>query len=307
LAKPEARPSFALKASLRLLACSELMAAPVSRSFLAGLNPLVPLRLLSGRRELLWQFTKRNFEARHKGSLLGMAWSVLNPLLMLGLYFVVFGMIFPGDFGGIANARKADFALALLTGLTIFHFLSEVINQSPTLIVANPNLVKKVVFPVEIIPAANLGACLVNFAVCLLLVVVGQAIWGRLGAGSNLLWLPVLVTPVVLLGFGLAWFFAGVGVFLRDVAQTTQFLSLVLMYVSAVFFPVARIQEYPLLWEVLKFNPVLQAIRLCRETLLWHHPVDLLLLGWLYAAGVAVFAAGYACFAWLRPSFADVL
>lgn len=283
------------------------MSAPVSRSFLAGLNPLAPLRQLGSRRELLWQFTKRNFEARHKGSLLGMVWSVLNPLLMLGLYFVVFGMIFSGDFGGIPNAHRADFALALLTGLTIFHFLSEVINQSPALIVANPNLVKKVVFPVEIIPAANLGACLVNFAVCLLLVIVGQIGWGTLGASLHLLWLPALIAPVVLLGFGLSWLLAAVGVFLRDVAQTTQFLSLVLMYVSAVFFPVSRIQDYPLLWSVLKLNPVLQAIRLCRETLLWHYPVDLPLLGWLYVAGAIVFVTGYACFAWLRPSFADVL
>ncbi|MEN9663020.1 MAG: hypothetical protein RL324_1969 [Verrucomicrobiota bacterium] len=283
------------------------MAVTASRLFLAGLHPVAPLRQLTARRELLWQFTKRNFEQKHKGSYLGIGWAVLNPLLMLGLYFIVFGKIFGGHFGGIPEEGPFDFALALLIGLTIFHFLSEAINQSPALIVANPNLVKKVVFPVEIIPVANLGAALVNFAVCLALVVVGQAFWGKLGLGIGMLWLPVLVTPVILMGFGLGWLLAGLGVFLRDIAQTTQFLSLVLMYISAVFFPVERIKQIPLMWDFLKFNPVLQSIRLCRETLLWHHAIDLTLLGWLYVAGLLIFVAGHACFAALRPSFADVL
>lgn len=283
------------------------MAVTASRLFLAGLNPVAPLRQLAARRELLWQFTKRNFEQRHKGSYLGIGWAVLNPLLMLGLYFVVFGKIFGGHFGGIPNERPADFALALLVGLTIFHFLAEVIGQSPALIVANPNLVKKVVFPVEIIPVANLGACLVNFAICLSLVIGGQALWGTLGLGLGILWLPVLIVPIVLMGFGLGWMLAAMGVFLRDIAQTTQFISLVMMYVSAVFFPVERIRQVPLLWDVLKFNPVLQSIRVCRETLLWHYPVDLTLLGSLYVAALLIFVAGHACFALLRPSFSDVL
>jgi lipopolysaccharide transport system permease protein len=296
-----------LKVPARLLACTITMAVTASRLFLAGLNPLAPLRQLTARRELLWQFTKRNFEQRHKGSYLGLSWAILNPLLLLGLYFLVFGYILNGRFRAAEGETHADFALALLVGLTIFHFLSEVINQSPTLIVANPNLVKKVVFPVEIIPVANLGASLANLLVCFALIFIGQAFFGSHGLGTDALWFPVLILPVILLGLGLGWLLAAVGVFLRDVTQTTQFASLVLMYVSAVFIPARLIQEVAALWSVLRFNPILQVIELTRGTLLWHQPMDFVSLGCLYAAGLAVFLLGHACFVTLRPTFADVL
>lgn len=279
------------------------MAVTAPRLFLAGLNPVAPLRQLAARRELLWQFTKRNFEQRHKGSYLGIAWAVLNPLLMLGLYYIVFGKII----SKVSAAESADFALNLLVGLTIFHFLAEVIGQSPTLIVANPNLVKKVVFPVEILPVANLGASLVNFGVSLTLVVIGQALFGSQGLNLTILWLPLLLVPIILLGAGVGWLLSAAGVFLRDITQTTQFASMVLMYVSAVFFSVQSIQHYPALWSVLKLNPVLQSIRLCRETILQHHDLNLPLLGWLYLASLLAFVFGHACFAALRPSFSDVL
>lgn len=283
------------------------MPVSASRAFLDGLNPAAPFRQLAARRELLWQFTVRYFQQRHKGSFLGLAWAFLNPLLLLGLYFLVFGYILNGRFQAVAGETHADFALALLVGLTVFHFVSEIINQSPTLIVSNPNLVKKVVFPVELIPVANLGAAAANLAVNFGLILAGQAVFGSLGLGAGALWLPVLLGPVILLGLGLGWMLAALGVFLRDISQTTQFASLVLMYVSAVFIPSRMIQEIPALWAVLRLNPLLQAIELTRGALLWHHPPDLALVGWLYAGSVAVFLVGHACFVALRPSFADVL
>jgi lipopolysaccharide transport system permease protein len=280
------------------------MAVTASRLFLAGLNPVAPLRQLTARRELLWQFTKRHFEQRHKGSYLGGVWALLNPLLMLGLYYVVFGKII----SKVPAKESADFALNLLVGLTVFHFLAEVIGQSPTLIVANPNLVKKVVFPVEILPIANLGASLVNFGVSLTLVVIGQALFGSQGLSVTILWLPVLLIPIILMGAGAAWFLAAAGVFFRDISQTTQFASMVLMYVSAVFFSVQSIQQGPgWIWEILRLNPVLEAIRLCRESMLLHQDMNLPVLGWLYLASLLAFVFGHGCFTALRPSFSDVL
>ncbi len=282
------------------------MSARVSPGFLAHLNPVAPVRQLFQQRELLWQFTLRNFGLKHKGSYFGVGWAVLNPLLMLGLYFVVFGKIFSGHFGVLPDETPVDFALALLVGLTVFHFLAEIIGQSPAVIVGNPNLVKKVVFPLEVLPLANLGACFFNFVISLSLVVLGQVIFGR-GLPASAAWLPVIILPIVLLAAGLAWFLAALGVFFRDISQLTQFATILLMYVSAVFFSSSRIREHPQLWAVLRFNPVLHAIELLRDALLWNHPVNPVHLGWLYLGSGAVCLVGYACFASLRSTFADVL
>ena len=282
------------------------MSARASHGFLAHLNPIALSRELVRRREILWQFTVRNFHLKHKGAALGVAWAVLNPLLLLGLYFVVFGWIFKGHFGVVPDETLVDYALALLLGLTVFHFLAEVIAQSPGVITSNPNLVKKVVFPLEILPVANLGACFFNFGISLGLVLLGKLIFGH-GLPLGILWVPVIILPVVLLGLGVAWLLAAVGVFFRDISQITQFATLLLMYTSAVFFSSQRIREIPELWAFLRFNPLIHAIELLRAALLWHQPVNLLHLGYLYGIGLVACLVGYACFAALRPSFSDVL
>jgi ABC-type polysaccharide/polyol phosphate export permease len=119
--------------------------------------------------------------------------------------------------------------------------------------------------------------------------------------------IPVIILPITLLGAGIGWFLAALGVFFRDISQVTQFSSLVLMYVSAVFFPSSRIRAYPALWAVLRFNPVLHSIELLRDVMLWHQPVNYVQLGWLYLTGLVACVLGYACFATLRSSFSDVL
>lgn len=282
------------------------MPTRASSGFFAHLNPFALGRQLVAQHELLWQFTLRNFGLKHKGSHFGVGWAVLNPLLLLGLYFVVFGKILPGHFGAMPDETPVDVALALLVGLTVFHFLAEIIGQSPALIVGNVNLVKKVVFPLEVLPLANLGACFFNFLISLGLVLLGQIMFGR-GLFVSALWTFALIPPVVFLGAGLAWGLAALGVFFRDITQFSQFLTLVLMYVSAVFFPSTRIQQIPRLWAVLRFNPVLQLIEMLRDCLLWDRPLHLDHLAWLYVGSAAICLVGYACFAALRSSFSDVL
>ena len=272
--------------------------------FLAHLNPAALLRDLVRNRELLWQFTLRNFHVRHKGSYLGLVWAVLNPLLLLGLYFTVFGLFFKVRFSGGPNETRIDVALALLLGLTVFHFLSEIIAQAPGIVVGQANLVKKVVFPLEVLPAAATGACFFNFLISLGLVFAGQMFFGR-GADPSMLWLPVIILPVLLLGAGLGWLLAALGVFFRDLVQVTQFISMLLMYASAVFYPRSSIT--PEVWTVLRFNPIIHAIELLRNTVIWHVPVNFWHLGYLYFCGVAVCLIGYASFATLRSSFADVI
>lgn len=254
-------------------------------------------------RRLIWQFTLRNVELRHKGSHLGLIWSLLNPLLLLALYVFVFGYIFDGSFGRPGETR-IEYALAVFLGLSLFHFLSEVIGQSPMLITSNPNFVKKVVFPLQVLPTAAVGASFVHLMISLLLILVGVA-WIGPGLGPSVFLLPLVLLPLVLLALGLAWGIAALGVFLRDVGQLTQFLSMGLLFASAVFYPISDIPEAG--WQVLRFNPLLLSIELSRDAVLWQQPLNLRHLGYLYVVSILGAYLGYAVFRRLKPAFADVL
>lgn len=255
-------------------------------------------------RALLWQFTLRNVELRHKGSHLGLVWSFLNPLLMMGLYVVVFGFIFDGKFGTLPNETRVDYALGIFFGLTLFQFIAEVMGIAPLIIVSNPNFVKKVVFPLEILPAANVGAALFHLLVGLALALLGLLIFGR-DVHLELLWLPIIVAPLVLLCLGIAWLLSALGVFLRDIGQMMQFLTMALMYSSAVFFPVSKI--IPSIWIFLRFNPILLAIDLARDSALWAQPINYWHLAYLYLAGFTCCWVGHLAFKKMKPAFADVL
>ncbi len=255
-------------------------------------------------RELLWQFTLRNVELRHKGSHLGLIWSVLNPLLMLGLYVFVFYYIFGGKFGVLPNETKVDFALGVFFGLTLFQFFAEVLGISPTLIVGNPNFVKKVVFPLEILPAATVGGAVFHLGISLMLAVLGAIFLGH-GIDWGILWLPVIVAPLVLVALGTAWLFSALGVFFRDLGQIMQFLTMALMYASAVFFSASKIP--PQIWVYLRFNPVMLAIELSRDAALWQRPINYHHLAYLYAAGLLACILGHLAFRKMKPAFADVL
>jgi len=259
---------------------------------------------LWAHRELLWQFTLRNVELRHKGSHLGLIWSFLNPVMMLGLYVLVFGYIFGGSFGILPGETRVDYALGIFLGLTLFHFVSEVLGISPGIIVGNPNFVKKVVFPLEVLPAAQVGGAVFHMLISLGLVLLSMLVFGS-GFSPGILWLPVVILPLVLLALGVAWLVSGLGVFLRDIGQVMQFLTMALMFASAVFYSAHKIPAAA--WAFMRFNPVLLAIELARDGALWSRPLNYHHLGYLYGVGFAACHLGHLAFRRMKPAFADVL
>ncbi|MBA3849084.1 MAG: sugar ABC transporter permease [Opitutus sp.] len=278
---------------------------PVSWSLRNMVRRLAPFAFdLWQHRGLLWQFTQRQIELRHKGSHLGLFWALLQPLLMLALYLLVFGYILEGKFGAKPDETRADFGLGIFFGLVLFHVFAEVLTVSSTVIVSQPNFVKKVVFPLEVLPAANVGAAFFHLAIGLGLALAGVALFGP-GLGLTSLWLPVILLPVLLLLLGLGWLLAALGVFLRDLNPLTQFLSLVLMFSSAVFYSAQKIP--PDAWVYMRFNPVLLAIQAVRDAALWQRPLHPGHLLYLWAAGLAACYVGHAVFRRLKPAFADVL
>ena len=255
-------------------------------------------------RELIWSFTVRNVELQHKGSHLGFIWAILNPLLLLGLYVFVFGYVFGGTFDVISNETRLDYGLGVFVGLTVFHFISEIIGVSPLIIVGNPNFVKKVVFPLEILPVATVGAAASHALITLALALSMVALFGP-GISASWLWLPAVLFPLILLGLGAAWFLSAIGAFFRDLGQLTQFISMALLFSSAVFYPTSKIPEP--VWTFLKFNPIIHAIELSRTVAVWQLAPSSQSLIYLNCWGLGMFLFGFFTFRGLRNAFADVL
>lgn len=269
-----------------------------------------PMQMVAGlwhRRELIGQFTRRNIELRHRGSRLGAIWALINPLSMLALYYILFGVLYGTRFNVLEGETGFDVLLAMFLGLSLFHAFSETLSWAPTLITSNPNFVKKVVFPLEVLPVAQIGAATFHLAVSITLVLVGS-VFGTARITWDVLWLPVLVLPLMMLSLGIAWLLAAAGVFLRDIGQLSAFAVTVLLFASAIMFPAALIAKQSTeLWTVLRLNPLLQIVDLARNVVLWHQPMPLHKLGYIYACAAVVFTGGAVFFALLRRSFAEAI
>jgi lipopolysaccharide transport system permease protein len=262
------------------------------------------LKLFTEHRYLLWQFTKRQIEQRHKGSFLGILWTVIQPLCMMAIYTVVFGLIFKGSYQGADNQSTLDYALGIFLSLTIYQMLADVINVAPSTVLNQPNLVKKVVFPLEILPVSQLAVALYQFAVSLILTLIGVLTIGQ-GLSLHSLLFVVALLPLIPLALGIALLFSSLGVFLRDLQQLASPLSMVLMYASAVFYSAQMVPDT--LWTFVKYNPLLHIVEQARATLLWHQPLDWTWLGYSFGFGILVFLLGLFSFKKLKPAFADVI
>lgn len=257
--------------------------------------------------QLWWQFTRREVEARHKGSYLGILWMLLTPLLEFAIYTTVFGVIFGGRYGVVEQESHATYALGVFLSLTLFRLLAETIGSAPGIILGQPNLVKKVVFPVELLPLCTVGGILFRVGISLLLFLAGFLVFGP-GLHLNNLWLPLVLLPLVLLAVGIAWLLSALGVFLRDISQVTGAAALVLLYSSAVFYSADMIAtRSQFAWSILRFNPLLHIIEDARRVLLWQTAPAATSLAYAWITGFSVLLFGYITFRKLRPAFADVI
>lgn len=263
------------------------------------------LKSLLRNRQLIVQMTKREVVGRYKGSVVGLAWSFFNPIFMLAVYTFVFSMIFKSRWGGIgADESKTQFALILFVGMIVLNLFSEVINRSPGLILSNVNYVKKVVFPIEILPFISMGAALfhalISFGVLLFAFVVfnGHLNW-------TVIYIPLIFLPLIILSLGLSWMLASLGVFIRDVGQTVGLLMTLLMFLSPVFYPISAV---PLrLQKFIIANPLTFIIEQAREVIIWGHSPNWIGLMFYMLTATFVIWVGYAWFQKTRMGFADVL
>jgi len=234
---------------------------------------------------------------------MGIAWSLLHPLLMLSVYTFVFSYIFESRWG-LADESRVDFAIILFVGMIVYGFFAECITRAPSVILHNPNYVKKVIFPLEILPwilvlAAGFHALVSVIA----LLLVQWLLKGTLPATALLL--PILLLPFVLLIAGLALILASLGTFVRDIGQVIGVLTTILLFLSPVFYPVSRLPEPFQVWMTL--NPLSFMIEEGRKVLVFGLLPDV--MGWLLYSGMALFILwlGHWWFQFTRDGFADVL
>jgi lipopolysaccharide transport system permease protein len=236
---------------------------------------------------------------------MGLAWSFFNPVLMLIVYTFVFSVIFKSRWGGAgADDSKTQFALLLFVGMLVMGFLSDVLNRAPGLITGNVNYVKKVVFPLEVLPVMAVCSALFHSLISLG-VLFGAFVLFNGTLQWTLVFIPLVLLPLVFLASGLAWVLASLGVFLRDIGQFVGIVTTGLMFLSPVFYPISAVPEQ--FRPYIMANPLTFIIEQAREVLIWGHSPYWLGLGLYTLVSLAVAWAGYAWFQKTRKGFADVL
>lgn len=262
------------------------------------------LRSLREHRSLLWRLTQREVIGRYRGSILGWSWSLLNPLLMLGVYTFVFSTVFKARWPDLQQAGPLGFAINLFAGLIVFGLFSECVSRAPTLILSQPSYVTKVVFPLEVLSGVAVGAA--TFHACTSLVVLAG--FELIATGTmpvTALWLPLVWMPLILGCLALCWLLSALGVFLRDLPQLVSVSLSMLMFLSAVFYPISALPER---WQpLLLANPLVIIIEQTRQVLVRGQQPSARYL--LIGMPVALFCCElcFRLFQKARRGFADVI
>ena len=269
------------------------------------LNPFSSLLGIWGYRDLLHQLVRRNIEVRYRGTMIGVIWMVVTPLVMLAVYTFVFGVVFKMRWtGGGLGDSKAAFSLLLFCGMTVFNIFSESVNNSVAIVTGNPNYVKKVVFPLELLPvSAVVSACFFG------LIWIGILFLGIVLFMHKLcltaVCLPLILIPLVLFSLGIAWFVASLGVFIRDLAHVMGIVLLVLYFMTPIFYSMEMVPEK--FRSILFLNPLALIIQSVRQVLMYGQWPDWVALGGVTLLSMVVFQFGFFWFMKTKRGFADVL
>lgn len=267
------------------------------------INPYFILKRLWGQRELIAQLTRRDIISRYKGSYLGLLWSLINPLFMLTIYTFVFSTIFKARWGSSSD-NKLEFAMVLFCGLIAFNIFAEAINRAPGLILSNVNFVKKVVFPLEILPIVMVSSALFNGCIGFIALLAGVI----LSMGTlhwTILLLPLALLPLIFITLGLSWLLASIGVFFRDVGQVVGVLVTAILFATPIFYPITAIPENIRFFYNL--NPLTYIVDNLRRIFIWGQMPNwkTLLIG--IATGLIVSFLGHLWFQKTKQGFPDVI
>lgn len=266
-------------------------------------NPVALFRGAWEGRKLILRLARREIEARYRGSLLGLAWLVLLPLFMLAVYTFAFSVVFKARWGA-QDAGTASFALLLFAGLTVYALFAETVNRAPTLVLENPTYVKKVVFPLDLLPWVALTVSAFNVAVSFaILMVLYPFVFGA--PPATVLLVPFTLLPLALVTLGLSWFLASIGVFLRDIRPVVGVLTTAILFLSPIFYPLSAVPEG--VRALIALNPLTPTLEQARAALFDGRAPDMVALTFQTLLGWMVAWLGHAWFQRTRKAFADVI
>ena len=273
------------------------------RSIWEYLNPLSAISGIWKSKYLLRQLVRRNVEVRYKGTMIGLVWMIVTPLVMLAVYTFVFGMVFKVRWSGFGDS-KAAFALIMFCGMTVFNIFAESINGSVGIVTGNPNYVKKVVFPLELLPVSSV------FSACFFgLIWIGILLLGTVLCLHKFCFttvcLPMIFIPLVIFSCGIAWFVASLGVFFRDLAHIVGIVLQVLYFMTPIFYSMEMVPES--IRPILLLNPMTSLVQFTRQALMYDQWPDWHVFGVVTLLSMAVFQLGYFWFMNTKRGFADVL
>ena len=255
-------------------------------------------------KELWWRLTEREVLSRYRGSLLGMAWGFLNPLAMLAVYTFVFSQVFKARWGNLEDSGPIGFAVNLFAGLIVFNFFAECANRAPGMVLANPNYVKKVIFPLEILAGVIVGGAFFNALTSLIVLAIFELVGFR-HIPLTALWLPLVWLPLLTGCLALTWLLGALGVFLRDVGQIVAVMVSMLMFLSPIFFPLSAL---PARWQpILVMNPLAPVIEQTRRVLVDGSQPSLSYLIMATILTTIICEASFRSFQKAKRAFADVL
>lgn len=263
-------------------------------------------KAVKGRyRAIIPQLIKREITERYRGSVLGILWSLITPLILLGVYTFVFGTLFNARWEGtLPGGSKLEFAMILFAGLTLFQFFADVITRAPTLILSHANYVKKVVFPLEVLVPVSLGSALfhamISLAILLVLVVIVTG-----GLPLTVLLFPLVLIPFCIMILGIGWFFAALGVYLRDMGQVIGTIVTAMMFLAPIFYPPNLLPDWVAPYIML--NPIVVPINAIREVMIFGRAPNWTTLGIYTAVAIIVAILGALFFQRTRKGFADVI
>lgn len=274
------------------------------REILRALDPIALMLNLWRRRDLIGQLTWRDITGRYRSSVLGVAWSFITPLVSLALYTFVFGVIFKARWPQARTDNLSEFGLMLFAGLTAFSVLSETMTRSTSIITSSPNYVKKVVFPLEVLPVSVVGSALFHAGVSSLILVIAHQILHSTVAWTAI-FLPLVFAPLVCLALGLGWFLASVGVYFRDIGHTIGLITQVLLFTTPIFYPVEALPAN--VRPLIEANPLTAILDNTRRVTLQAQFPDWGSLAISAALGLVVLSLGHAWFIKTKRGFADVI
>lgn len=252
---------------------------------------------------LLYQLSRRDVASRYRGSVMGVFWSLVSPVVMLLVYTFVFSVVFKARWG-IGGDNKLAFAMNVFAGIIVHGFFAECVNRAPGLMLQYSSYVKRVVFPVWILPPVVLVSALFHALISLAVLLGAHAlIYGSVH--WQVLALPIVMLPLILIALGVTWFMAALGVFLRDIGQLTPVLMTVMMFMAPVFYPVSALPEAYQSW--LYLNPLTPAIEMMRGLLLGGILPSPFAYLTYFAGALACAGVGGLFFQRTRRGFADVL